>query len=163
MRTETLIKSDTLPTHYLHVLLELTSERGIQSDAVLEGTGLTQAMVENPETKITLKQFKTLAKNALRLTNDPALGLHLGKKLSISSHGYLGIAVMSSKNFEEALHTAIKFAKTRTPFIKASFFVEDDMAVIRIKPSLLIGELYPTIIEIVFNCLKLPTRNAKSG
>ncbi|HET8705305.1 MAG TPA: AraC family transcriptional regulator, partial [Pseudomonadales bacterium] len=69
---------------------------------------------------VTLQDQYTIIANALRLSNDPALGLKMGIKLQLASHGPVGVAAFSSATAKEAVSTMIKYQHLRGQFVELS-------------------------------------------
>ena len=70
-----------LPVHHPRVLLETAAAHGADRQALLAGTGITAKILDDPDARISYKQFSALEENALRLTGNPALGLEFGRDL----------------------------------------------------------------------------------
>src|SRR5881394_2997307 len=87
-----------LSVHHPRVLVETAVAHGADRRALLEGTGITDEILAQPEARISYAQFNVLEGNALRLTKNPALGLEFGRNVHLSHLGLLGLAIMSSPN-----------------------------------------------------------------
>jgi AraC-like DNA-binding protein len=104
-----------LPLHHPSVLLNVARAQGVDLDALLEGSGVTPAMLGNPEARICYDQYNQLVGNALRLTNNPALGLDFGRSIHLSHLGVLGLLVMSCSDGHTAIEAGIKYYRTVAP------------------------------------------------
>ena len=69
-----------LSVHHPRVLVETAVAHGADRRALLEGTGITDEILAQPEARISYAQFNVLEGNALRLTKNPALGLEFGRE-----------------------------------------------------------------------------------
>ncbi|WP_333607104.1 AraC family transcriptional regulator [Arsukibacterium sp.] len=109
-----------LPGHYLRNLLDLAQSRGAQSQTILTAAGLALNMPEQPDATLSWPQFQEVIKLCCEQTKEPALGLYLGSQLTITTHGLLGLASMSSRNVHEALTLICKYAAMRSPLLTLS-------------------------------------------
>ncbi len=105
-------------------LLRLASLWKVPADELLRGTGLTEAGLREPATRVSLGTCATIVERAQALTGEPALALHMGMQMRLSSHGFLGFAAGASATLREALALAERFASTRTSAIGLSSYVE---------------------------------------
>lgn len=116
-------ESYTLPaTHALDVA-EAVRAWSISPEVLFEGLGLEAAALERPDTRITLARFVALVERARTLTGEAALGFHLGMRMRLPTHGFLGFAAMTASNLREALELAVRFAPTRTNALRLSLLV----------------------------------------
>ncbi|WP_250656382.1 AraC family transcriptional regulator [Alkalimarinus coralli] len=139
-----------LLAHYGEILYELAIEQGADPELLLENTGIRESVLRNPEATLNYEQFTELANNALRLTNNPALGLYYGTRLKFTTHGAMGQASISSDNLSEAISSIIKYYRTRFAFIEMSFFIDGNDAVIQLDENLGLGVLKSFLIEALF-------------
>ncbi|MGG6495483.1 UNVERIFIED_CONTAM: AraC family transcriptional regulator, partial [Bacteroidetes bacterium 56_B9] len=71
------------PQSVAAVVAELGAQ-GIDASAVLEGTGLAVAQLESHTTRISYRQLDGAIRNALRLSNDPAIALRAGLRMHVT-------------------------------------------------------------------------------
>lgn len=142
-----------VPTSYPAELVKLVAERGIQESEVLADTGLTSAMLASPKVRISYEQFRALALNALRLTQDPGLGLEFGKRIHIAGLGVLGYAAMSCPDLRSAIQLATRYHKIVAPQFVLHFRVEGDEAVLELEETVEFGHLRPFVMEAATACL----------
>jgi len=146
-----------LPTNYLRHLMLLVASRGGNSQRILAISGLNPAELEQPDGLVNVQQFLWLLREARAELNEPALGLYLGSQLTITSHGLLGLAAMSSATLEEALQLSCKYVATRTPLVSlqldttgrcARLFMDELYALGDIR-ALFIEALSVTILAVI--------------
>ncbi|KZZ26668.1 AraC family transcriptional regulator, partial [Alcanivorax sp. HI0083] len=92
-----------------------------------------------------------VATRAMALSGEPWLGWELGASMTLSSHGFLGYAAMSSATLGEALELAVKYFRTRSTLVQLETFTDGDMAVMQINELLALGDLAPLIMESLFS------------
>lgn len=146
-----------LPTNYLRHLMLLVANRGGNTHRLLVTAGVSAAELEQPDGMVNVQQFLLLLREARAELNEPALGLYLGSQLTITSHGLLGLAAMSSATLEEALQLSCKYVATRTPLVSlqldstgryARLFMDELYALGDIR-ALFIEALSVTILAVI--------------
>ena len=149
MTTARRLTEEGLSAQYLLLLCQHIETYGIQPAQVLAGTELTLAELELPNRQIPLTHCIKVFANVQRLLPDPGLGLQLGQRLNIRSHGFLGYAVLSSRTMGEAADLAVRYFRTRTSLLEIRLFREGDLAVIQLDERVPLG----AIKVIVFDAL----------
>ncbi|MCG8611380.1 MAG: AraC family transcriptional regulator [Pseudomonadales bacterium] len=139
-----------LLAHYGEILYQLALDEGADKNKLLEGSGIRIDVLQNPEAYLSVNQFLSLAKNALQATGDTGLGLKLGSRLKITTHGALAQAALSCSNLSEAIELLAKYYKIRFSLIDMKFYVDGDEAVIRLDENLGLGPFSYVLIEAMF-------------
>lgn len=127
----------TLPSvHALH-LAELVERWGVPAQRLLDDFGLSREALSDPAARLPVPEFGRLIQCARALTGEPGLGFHLGLKMPISAHGYVGFAAMTAANLRQAIELGCQFAPTRSSALS-----------LRLEPrgaeaALVIDEAYP--------------------
>lgn len=151
----TILKMDpteySVSAEYLALLLDVLSRRGVATEALLEGTRIEPGCWRDPQARVTAQDFEVVATRAMTLSGEPWLGWELGASMTLSSHGFLGYAAMSSATLGEALELAVKYFRTRSTLVQLETFTDGDMAVMQINELLALGELAPLIMESMFS------------
>ncbi len=117
-----------LPGAYLRDLLELVASSSITPEAVLAGLPLSREQLADPTTRVPLRVCEAVIARATQLTGEPALGVHLGLRMRVSSHGFLGFAAMTASTVRDALELAVRFSAIRTSAIGLALVVEGETA-----------------------------------
>lgn len=125
-----------VPVHHPRVLVETAIAHGADRAAILENVGISHEMLTVPEARISYAQFAILEGNALRLTGNPALGLHFGRNIHLSHMGLLGLAVASSPNARAALDLALRYYTVLAPAWHLELLVRGDSAVLTAKETI---------------------------
>lgn len=126
-----------ISVNYISNLVELVGDQGYDTDRLLASVGLTREEVYTPEAMLRFEQFRRLILGARELTGDPAIGLHLGSQMSLTAHGLLGYAAMSSANLGEVVQLLLRYFNTRTRLLVPAFEREGRTA------SLILNESVP--------------------
>ena len=151
----TILKMDpteySVSAEYLALLLDVLSRRGVATETLLADTRIEPGCWRDPQARITAQDFEVVATRAMALSGEPWLGWELGASMTLSSHGFLGYAAMSSATLGEALELAVKYFRTRSTLVQLETFTDGDMAVMQINELLALGDLAPLIMESLFS------------
>lgn len=104
-----------VPHSIAAVVAELGAQ-GIDASVALEGTGLSEAQLANHTTRISYRQLDGAIRNALRLSNDPAIALRAGLRMHVTAYGMYGYALLSSATHADARDFAARYIRVVGPF-----------------------------------------------
>jgi AraC-like DNA-binding protein len=135
-----------LPGAYVKDLVELTGRWQVRPEEVLAGLPVTQAELAAPTTRVPLRVCEAIVARAHQLTHEPALAIHVGTQMRLSSHGFLGFAAMTAGTVREALDLACRFASTRTSAIALQLYIEGDSACVVIEERTPLGSLQQFLV-----------------
>lgn len=138
-------------TEYLAQLIDLLAPQGITTTQLAQGTGLSARTLSNPQEFISPLQYHKVIENALVLSGDPLLGLEHGRRMNISSHGFLGFAILASDNLGQALSLAIRYARTRTLLADIRFISDQDSAVIQINRLAAMPSTFSFVVQNIIS------------
>ena len=150
-RSRKFLDHDTrvIPTHFPRLMTEVAVEQGADRAALLDRTGITPAMFESPDARISARQYARLAGNALRLTRNSGLGIDLGRRVQLSNLGMLGLAAMSSPDAMAALKLGIRYYRLIAPFWDLSLSVEGDAVRVTAREAISLHPLHVLATEIL--------------
>ena len=77
---------------------------------MLEGSSVSEAVVGNSPTNISLEQEFTFYRNILAVSGDPLIGLRIGEAFRYESYGLLGYAMMSAQTLRDTIAIAADFS-----------------------------------------------------
>lgn len=152
-----------LPVKYMKHMLDFVDARGGDLSKVLEASGLSAALIDDPAGQVSFQQFSDFVVVALEQSNEPAGGLLLGNQLTIMSHGHLGSAILSSEDVEQALGLIIPYVETRTPLVALSLDKSSKDFVISVKERYVLGAIRVSVIEAVITALVAAINVVSSG
>ena len=141
MRKFFTLADPVVPMHNPRLLVETAAALGADRDALLENVGITAAMLDNPHARISYAQFSVLERNALRLTNDPALGLRFGRATRVSHTGVLGLAAISMPNVRAGFQLLSQYMALLNPGWELELREEGARGFIRFQPTVERGDL----------------------
>lgn len=130
------------------VILNFAADRGIDGDTCLAGTGITPAMLQDPNALATVEQEMRLIENLiLALPDDPAPGFELGLRYSVSTFGTWGFTLRTSRTLREAVERALRYIALSTAYCAFSSVVEGDRFVVCADPSGIPVQLRQFLLE----------------
>jgi AraC-like DNA-binding protein len=146
-----------IPPNVLVHLTEFAARQGIYSDAWFAGLGITRQQINDPSVRVSYRQARMVITRALRAMRLPALGLQIGRNESIGSFGLLGLAMMTSRNFGEAMNVGIENHKICGSLLDVDFAAVDAHHVaVQAWPRFGEIELLPFLCEELFaSCLAI--------
>ena len=109
--------SHSPPAIHAHHLTELVQRWQVDPAELLDGLGVTQEDLTQPDRRLEISVFQELIERARTLTGEPALGIYFGMDMRVSSHGLLGYAALTSATVRAGLNLAIRYVPTRTTAI----------------------------------------------
>lgn len=138
-----------VPAYYIAYIEESLAESGVDTVQWLRSAKADKAILENENTWIPLDQYLALINSAVALSPDPGIGLRVGSKLGIPSHGMLGFALLSCEDLAQAIDIMKKYIGTRTPLLLPQIYHEEGQLLVVIKSSVDMGEAYRSFAETV--------------
>lgn len=127
------LNEKVMVANYSAAIVRLANSYGISEKTVLEKTGISLDELNSSDLVMSVNQNIRLISNAIALTQTPHLGLIFGQNLNVTAHGMMGIAIMSSKNWGDALKIVCKYIKTRFAILSATCEISNNKLIITIK------------------------------
>jgi AraC-like DNA-binding protein len=107
----------SMPVPYLRQVAAQVAALGVAPATWLARSGLTESSLEDLAQDFPFELFERLILDAMTLTNEPAIGLLVGQRLQMQTHGSLGYAALSSGSIRQALTLFESFTRTRFSFV----------------------------------------------
>jgi AraC-like DNA-binding protein len=143
-----------IPVVYLFALSECMNDFGIDQLHWLRGTEFTKIDASFIESSINYQVFRELVLRALRLSNNKALGISVGHRLSLQSHGILGYAMMNCENLLSALKLLEQYISIRMPLMHITTYYQDNKFVVQFNEKSPLNDLRVIIIDAVLVAVK---------
>jgi AraC-like DNA-binding protein len=137
-----------VPVVYGELILEVAQRHGVDRSALLAAAGVPAKTLEDPNGRLSRLQAAGLVMQALKLSNEPALGYEIGLHSSLTSHGLMGYGLISSSTLRQAIELAAKFLQLRLPMFGMKLFTDGTYAVIEITEAV---PLSPAIRQCLFD------------
>ncbi|WP_374334793.1 AraC family transcriptional regulator [Leeia sp.] len=129
--------------HTVSLTAKLLQAQGIAVSALLTGSRVSESDLQTPAAMITQGQELTIFANALRLSQDTAIGLRIGRNMHVSSYGALGYAMLVSPTLRDALRCALDFPGLLGSFFELNLHEDGELAALVAGPHHARAALYP--------------------
>lgn len=97
--------------------------KGVTQKQLFENTSLQNLDVFDSDATVNAETFLTVMINAVSASNDPYLGLRLGKEMELGGHGQLSDVLIYCKDLEHLLITLTKYISVVTDIFEIAFSV----------------------------------------
>ncbi|MDO9004901.1 MAG: AraC family transcriptional regulator [Aquabacterium sp.] len=115
-----------LPLHYVRLIADMLSGMGVNVPEVLAAADLQMADLADGHRGLGFVPFLKLMHAALGAAKEPALGLLVGERLRINTHGRLGYAALSSSTLRQVVSLLESFLPLRTTLVTVTQRVQGD-------------------------------------
>ena len=136
---------------YVQVMAHLVESHGGNSRLLIEKSGISRHQDNDFFSFITLGQYEALLEEAVAVTNNPALGLYLGKAIKFSDHGTFAYSALSFPTLWDAMKVGLKFSKLVNQIVDLRLEESDDFHSIQIDTAYISRTLYQPVIEMVMS------------
>lgn len=144
----------TLAVQYLRQIAEQLSAMGADVPAWLQRSGLGEAQLSEPSFKLDFPSFCRLIEDGLATTGEAALGLLVGERLVVSSHGIVGFAALQSGSARQAIQLLERYFGVRTSLVAISLREDGALAHIVFTPNYPLGTIQRSVLEAVVLAIK---------
>src|SRR5688572_22706662 len=148
-----------VPVHHPRVLVETAAAQGADRAQLLENVGISEATLSSPEARISYHQYGILTSNALRLTNNSALGLEYGRNIRAAQMGPLGLALMNSPNLGAAIEALLRHSHSLLPAFDLDLRVEGERAILSATETLSLDPFRTFSTEVVLASIDVQIRS----
>lgn len=114
-----------VPGAYVVLLLDVVSRWGISEQTLLQPFALHREQLADPSSRLSAQVVNEILQRAHLLTGESSLAYHLGAQMRISTHGFIGFAIMTASNVGAALMLASRFITIRMPYCRFMAEVKD--------------------------------------
>jgi AraC-like DNA-binding protein len=138
----------SFPPEYANALIGTLTQGLVDENAVLGG--LVEAGIANGH--IRLRDLERIVRAAIRLLDEPALGLRLASRLNIGHHGDVGYIAMSSPDVQTAIERAFRYAGLRTGWVSMTFRFDGEYGLLELASSTNCSETQRFLAEMGIYC-----------
>ena len=140
----------SVSTEYAPLLVTMLERYGVSKEQLLAGAA-EPPNLRDPGARLPLQDFVDIVRRAIKLSGAPWLGWDFGATLTLSSHGFLGYAAMSSETLRDAVELAVKFFRTRTTVVDRQLKVEGATAILHLDELVALHDIQPFVVESLFS------------
>jgi AraC-like DNA-binding protein len=144
----------TLPIYYLRHIADQIGSMGADRARWLEQNQLTEAQLADVTLDIPFAAFRKLILDALDITREPALGLLVGERLGVNTHGIVGYAALNSGTLRQVVEMFERFMRLRTPLVTTGHELHGDQFRIVFTEVVPLGDIHRPLFEAVVLSVK---------
>ncbi|MGX9461204.1 AraC family transcriptional regulator [Shewanella sp. A14] len=109
-----------LPIFYVNQVYQQLQQWGCNVKVWLAHNGVTLEQLQDPHYQVSFDDYQRLIVSAINLSSRADIGLHVGNRIGINTHGMMGYAILNSSTLKQAVDTLKQFINTRTPLVKVT-------------------------------------------
>ena len=143
-----------LPSQYIRQISGQLAAMDVDVSAWLERSQLSDAQLSEADLKVDATTFGHLLEDALATTQEAALGLLVGERLQVNSHGILGYALLQSSSLRQALQLLERYLGVRTNLVTISLRGDGEFENILFTSLYAQGDLQRVVLEAVILAIK---------
>ena len=100
----------TVSVSVLSQLLRYLAHLEVDVDEVFRGAGVDPDFLKNPDTRIPIEAYIAIEDEAVRISNDPYFGLHMGEFAEPGSWSILGYMMMNCRTLSEVAEKSARYS-----------------------------------------------------
>lgn len=143
----------TLPAFYIRQIAEQMRTRGVDVAAWLERSGLKEEQLRDDCPQIAMRVFRHLLEDGLALT-EPSMGLLVGERLLVNSHGMLGYAAMNAGTVRQAMELVEAYLSVRISLVSVQHDIRGDQVRFLFRETEPLGSIQQPVLEAVMLAIK---------
>ena len=97
---------------YLRPVVEETSRVGFDAQALFHGLAFSASDLDVPGFMVSHAEAVELIRRALRVLDNPRLGLELGMRSKITDRGALALGILAARTLGDAMALALQFPRS---------------------------------------------------
>lgn len=137
-----------LPIYYLHQVAEKISDMGVDLHEWLARSQLQKCQLDDVKHTLSFSTFRQLILDALSMTQEPALGLLIGSRLLLNTHGVLGYAAMNCGSLQQAIEVLGQYSLLRTPLVTLNHQISGQQLRVTITENFPLGDIRKPMHEV---------------
>ncbi|WP_036129058.1 AraC family transcriptional regulator [Marinobacter nitratireducens] len=141
--------SVTLPNHYILQIIDIVQNAGIRTELWLRHLGISPDKEEESLVTMPWATFRQFLLQAGKFCNDQALGLLIGERLLINTHGILGYAAMSSGTIRQVIELLEQYLVLRTDLLSMETVTEGDRLWVRFLETRPLEDIQRPVTEAI--------------
>ncbi|WP_019028845.1 AraC family transcriptional regulator [Colwellia piezophila] len=122
------MKLGDVSSTYIDVMLKVIKALGCNCDDILQQFSISQAMLCSPDARISIPKFMRLGHACIKKSQNPCLGLLMGRATAATHLGYAGLLALSAKDLYQACHQIARYEPLSTYNVRgqSQFYLSDD-------------------------------------
>ena len=117
---------NTLAVSSFNLILYAAQQKGVDTKLLCQKVGLKTEILQNPDEYLPIAKVQELWREAISMTNDEFLPLHIGEMVNTISVGILAYVMMHCPTLGKALEKLCQYQDIVCDASKTSMFIQDD-------------------------------------
>lgn len=117
---------NTISVSSFNLILYATQQKGVDTELLCKRVGLKAEMLQNPDGFLPIAQVQELWKEAIFMTGDEFLPLHIGEMVNTISVGILAYVMMHCPTLGKALEKLCQYQDIVCDASKTSMFIQNE-------------------------------------
>lgn len=147
--------SQYVSTSYVNLVYH-TLKNFAEVEAIFSQHGITQQRLEDSTEPVPFNKLAQAVFEVIDTENLPEAGLSLGSRFHISTHGPVGMAVISAETLGQAIKDIANYYQTTITFSDLKVYYQDNQVILEIIET----HGFPEIQTVVIEALMLTLQNA---
>lgn len=159
-------------SYLLHSITRLISTLagfGVPVREVLQGSGVLEGQLDNPQARVSFSQIQVIFQNTVRLTPRADIGLHASREARFSDFGVIGYTLISARSMADAFELGLRYLRLASPAVNSIISMQDNIGRIEASQIRVAPEVLPicsefwigTIVALCEDVLKRPLHNLR--
>ena len=144
----------TLPGFYVLQIFEVVAGFGIDTAEWQAQLGLSHVSEGSDSVTMPWDTFMRLVQQAEHYAGDQAVGLLVGQRLAVNTHGILGFAAMNSGSIRQVVELVARFIPLRTDLIHINGEQQGDQYQIVFQQQRELGVIRASVLEAIVLAIK---------
>lgn len=144
----------SLPALYLRQIANQLSTMGVDVAAWLARQSLRESDLGDGFIPLSFSAFRNLLLDARQQSRDPAIGLLVGQRLLVNTHGMLGYAAMNSESIRQVIELFARFLPLRTSLVRFVHEEKDGLLRMHLEEGMPLGDVRRLVLEAVVLAMK---------
>lgn len=136
-----------IPIYYLHQVAQIIGDMGMDLNDWLARSGLRASQLDDTQQSLSFAIFRQLMLDAISMTHEPALGLLVGNRLLLNTHGVLGYAAMNCATLLQAIEVIERYSLLRTPLLGLNYQTVNQQLHVSICEKMPLGDISNSMQE----------------
>jgi len=144
----------TIPMQYVRQIGDVLRGLTVDVPAWLARSSLNEGDLQDSQRAVSFDQAYRLIIDALASSREPALGLLVGERLVVNTHGILGYAAMNSGTPRQALDLFERYIGVRTSLLAVTHEIHGTSVRVLFKEPIPLGDIQRTVLEAIVLTVK---------
>ncbi len=133
---------------YARRFIRFMESRGVGEKALLQGVGLSEKELTDPETFLSMRQITAVLWRGMALLDDERAPFQFGQQLDLLGHGLLGFALLRQRDHRELVSMIVQYLRVSLPIVEMQVHCYGDQIRIGLRDVWDLGDLRPFMLKV---------------